>query len=79
MVESFLAESGATKEIRRLGRPPLRAEGTGGQSVELGPHECKREFELLFRLYGPEKAVFDKTWKLPDVEQLAAAQAEVPA
>jgi hypothetical protein len=23
-----------------------------------------------FRLYGPEKAVFDKSWKLPDIERL---------
>jgi len=27
-----------------------------------------RDFEVLFRLYGPEKAFFDKTWILPDVE-----------
>ncbi len=22
----------------------------------------------FFRLYGPEKPLFDKTWKLPDIE-----------
>ena len=27
-------------------------------------------FEVLFRLYGPEKPFFDKTWKLPDIEAL---------
>lgn len=27
-------------------------------------------FELLFRLYGPEKPFFEKTWKLPDVEEV---------
>jgi hypothetical protein len=26
------------------------------------------DFFLWFRLYGPEKPVFDKTWTLPDVE-----------
>jgi hypothetical protein len=26
-------------------------------------------FEVLFRFYGPEKPLFDKTWKLPDVEK----------
>jgi hypothetical protein len=31
-----------------------------------------RDFEILFRLYGPEKAFFDKAWKLPDVERIAA-------
>ena len=25
-------------------------------------------FEVLFRLYGPQKPVFDKVWKLPDIE-----------
>ena len=30
------------------------------------------EFEVLFRLYGPEKPLFDKTWKLPDIEKVAA-------
>jgi hypothetical protein len=24
---------------------------------------------VLFRLYGPQKAFFDKTWKLPDIEK----------
>jgi hypothetical protein len=28
-----------------------------------------RDFEVLFRLYGPEKAFFDKTWVLPDIEE----------
>jgi hypothetical protein len=24
----------------------------------------------LFRFYGPEKAVFEKTWKLPDLDEV---------
>jgi hypothetical protein len=28
------------------------------------------KFEVLVRLYGPEKPLFDKTWKLPDIERL---------
>jgi len=27
------------------------------------------KFEVLFRFYGPEKPLFDKTWKLPDIDQ----------
>jgi hypothetical protein len=27
-------------------------------------------FEVLFRLYGPEKALFDKTWKLSGIEKI---------
>ena len=29
-----------------------------------------RNFEVLFRVYGPEKPFFDKTWKLPDIEKV---------
>ncbi len=29
------------------------------------------DFFLIFRLYGPEKALFDKTWTLPDVEKIS--------
>jgi hypothetical protein len=29
-----------------------------------------RDFEILFRLYGPEKAFFDKIWILPDVDEV---------
>ena len=30
-----------------------------------------RQFEAIFRFYGPEKPLFDKTWKLPDIEKIA--------
>jgi hypothetical protein len=29
-----------------------------------------RKFELMFRLYAPTKALFEKTWVLPDVEKV---------
>jgi hypothetical protein len=29
------------------------------------------QFEVMFRAYGPEKAFFDKTWKLPDIQRVA--------
>lgn len=32
------------------------------------PTSSGRRFEVLFRLYGPQKPFFDKTWKLPDIE-----------
>ena len=28
------------------------------------------KFEVLLRLYGPEKPVFDKTWRLPDIAKV---------
>src|SRR5882724_6706153 len=33
------------------------------------PTSTEGKFEVLFRLYGPEKPLFDKTWKLPDIEK----------
>jgi hypothetical protein len=33
------------------------------------PTKADGQFEVLFRFYGPEKPLFDKTWKLPDIEK----------
>jgi hypothetical protein len=27
-------------------------------------------FEVLFRFYGPDKSLFEKTWRLPDIEKI---------
>ena len=32
--------------------------------------ESGKDFFLFFRLYGPEKAVWDKSWKLNDLEKI---------
>lgn len=34
------------------------------------PTRADGKFEVLFRLYGPQKPLFDKTWKLPDIEEV---------
>jgi hypothetical protein len=34
------------------------------------PTDSKGEFEVMFRLYAPKRALFDKTWVLPDIEQV---------
>ncbi|WEK49667.1 MAG: DUF1254 domain-containing protein [Candidatus Kaistia colombiensis] len=41
-----------------------------GKEANWVPTDPKGAFELLFRLYGPEKPLFDKSWKLPDVVKL---------
>ena len=41
-----------------------------GKEANWVPTDPKGQFELLFRLYGPEKPFFDKAWKLPDVERV---------
>src|SRR5690242_939638 len=43
-----------------------------GKETNWVPTDPKGQFEVLFRLYGPEKAFADKTWKLPDIERIAA-------
>ena len=40
----------------------------GGESNWV-PTSARGKFEVLFRLYGPEKPFFDKVWKLPDIEE----------
>ena len=43
-----------------------------GQEPNWIPTDPNRRFELMFRLYGPKQAFFDKAWRLPDVEAVAA-------
>lgn len=60
----------------------LEKNADGSVVVYFGPHapaagkanwvptSPNGDFEVLFRLYGPEKPLFDKTWRLPDIEEL---------
>jgi hypothetical protein len=41
-----------------------------GKESNWVPTDPQRPFELLFRLYGPKKELFEKSWSLPDVEEL---------
>jgi hypothetical protein len=43
-----------------------------GKDSNWVPTNPSGQFEVLFRFYGPEKPLFDKTWKLPDIERIAA-------
>jgi len=43
-----------------------------GKESNWVPTDPKRGFELMFRLYAPTKALFDKAWTLPDVEKAAS-------
>jgi hypothetical protein len=43
-----------------------------GKQANWVPTNPSRRFELMFRFYGPTKALFDKAWTLPDVEKVAA-------
>ena len=41
-----------------------------GSSSNWVPTKACSSFEVLFRFYGPDQPLFDKTWKLPDIEKL---------
>jgi hypothetical protein len=43
-----------------------------GKESNWVPTSASGKFEVLFRFYGPEKPVFDKTWMLPDIERITA-------
>ena len=40
----------------------------GGGESNWVPTSARGQFEVLFRLYGPQKPFFDKQWILPDIE-----------
>lgn len=41
-----------------------------GASANWVPTKACNSFEVIFRFYGPDKSLFDKTWKLPDIERI---------
>ena len=47
-----------------------------GKESNWVPTNPSGQFEVLFRFYGPEKPLFDKTWKLPDIERIAVSDEE---
>jgi hypothetical protein len=73
------------RETSRSGRasnsPDVQKNADGSVEIYFGPSApagkesnwvptAGRDFEVLFRLYGPEKPLFEKTWKLPDIEKV---------
>ena len=64
--------------------PEMQKNADGSVDVYFGPRlrrarsrtGCRRSpaanFEVMFRVYAPTKVFFDKTWKLPDIEKVAA-------
>jgi len=47
-------------------------EAPAGKESNWVPTSSDGGFEVLFRFYGPEKPLFEKTWKLPDIERITA-------
>jgi hypothetical protein len=70
-----------SRSSRASNSPDLQKNADGSVDIYFGPKApdgkesnwvptAGRNFEVLFRLYGPEKPFFDKTWKLSDVEEV---------
>jgi hypothetical protein len=82
------ATHGLIRDMPRSGRgsqsPGLQKNPDGSVDIYFGPKapagkdsnwvptNPSGQFEVLFRFYGPEKPLFDKTWKLPDIERITA-------
>ena len=82
------ATHGLIRNMVRSGRgsqsPGLQKNADGSVDIYFGPKapagkdanwvptNPNGQFEVLFRLYGPEKPFVDKTWKLPDIGRIAA-------
>ena len=41
-----------------------------GKEANWVPTVAGRQFEVMFRLYGPTKPLFEKMWVLPDIEEV---------
>ena len=41
-----------------------------GKESNWVPTDPARRFEVMFRLYAPTKALFEKKWVLPDIEKV---------
>jgi len=46
----------------------IAAKAPTGREANWLPTDATRKFDLMFRFYGPKPELFDKTWKLPNVE-----------
>jgi hypothetical protein len=49
-----------------------------GKKSNWVPTSANGTFEVLFRLYGPEKPLFDKSWILPDIERVGEQASSRP-
>jgi hypothetical protein len=43
-----------------------------GKDANWVPTRAGGGFEVLFRFYGPQKPLFEKTWTLPDIEKTSS-------
>jgi hypothetical protein len=80
--ETHALIQGVDRASRSSQIPELQKNADGSVDIYFGPTapaskeanwvptNPNRQFELMFRLYAPTKALFEKTWTLPDVEKV---------
>lgn len=67
--------------LSSFNRPEMKQDADGSVDIYFGPSApagyeknwvttAGKDFFLIFRLYGPEKTFFDRSWKLPEVERV---------
>lgn len=73
---------GATRLSRSSQNPDLQKNTAGTVDLYFGPSlpagkesnwvatDPAGKFEVLLRFYGPQKPLFEKNWKLPDIEKV---------
>jgi hypothetical protein len=49
-------------------------EAPAGMESNCIPTNPNGNFEVLFRFYGPERHLFDKSWRLPEIERLITGE-----
>jgi hypothetical protein len=70
----WLSRSSQTQNLRKNADGSVdvyfASKAPAGKESNWVPTDANRQFEVIFRLYGPEKALFDKTWKLLDIQKI---------
>ena len=81
---------GMERFSRSSQNPDLQVNCDGSVDLYFGPRDHDGEetnwiptsgggqFEVLFRFYGPEQPLLEKTWELPDIEKIAPGQKAEP-
>jgi hypothetical protein len=70
MAEPLVSDAGAEGKCRGTVDVYFGPRAPSGKESNWVPTETGQGFEVLFRFYGPEKPLFEKTWRLPDIEKL---------
>ena len=58
------------ENLGKLALKPGLVEAPAGQASNWLYTKPGEKWFPWFRVYGPEKAIFDKSWKLPDIEKI---------